>query len=194
QTDQKGLGLGLSISKRILDLLHLTLEVRSTPGRGSYFGISIPKAEGTPVPLHGPRSKANAGLSKPLQDRQILVIDNDASILKGMQALLGGWGATIHTASTLSDALAVQSTIGPLDAALVDYHLDHGVLGTDVIADLVEKQPTLLSILITADRDDEMKQRARQVGAAVLHKPLKPAALRSLLTVKLRATPPQSSA
>jgi PAS domain S-box-containing protein len=194
QTDQKGLGLGLSISKRIIDLLRLQLTVRSIPGRGSLFRIAIPRALGTPIPLRGPHTRANAGLSKPLQDRQILVIDNDSSILQGMQALLGGWGASVHVAATLADALAVQTTLGRLDAALVDYHLDHGEYGTRIIAALREQQPELLAILITADRDDEMKQRAQRVGATVLHKPLKPAALRSLLTLKLRVKPPQPAA
>ena len=39
---EKGLGLGLAIAKRLADALGLTLGVRSTPGRGSVFSVTIP--------------------------------------------------------------------------------------------------------------------------------------------------------
>ena len=39
---EKGLGLGLAIAKRLADDLGLTLSVRSTPGRGSVFSVTIP--------------------------------------------------------------------------------------------------------------------------------------------------------
>jgi CheY-like chemotaxis protein len=63
---------------------------------------------------------------------------------------------------------------------LVDYHLDRGT-GLDAIAALRECYGDLPAILITADRSVAVRDRARALGIQVLHKPLKPAALRALL-------------
>ena len=41
---EKGLGLGLSICERIAAILDSTLTLESTPGRGSIFGIRVPRA------------------------------------------------------------------------------------------------------------------------------------------------------
>ena len=62
-----------------------------------------------------------------------------------------------------------------------DYHLDEGD-GVDAIVALRWKfGPQLPAALITADRSEDMRQRAAEKDVAVLNKPLKPAALRALL-------------
>ncbi|HBC48493.1 MAG TPA: hypothetical protein DCZ18_02440, partial [Gammaproteobacteria bacterium] len=81
-----------------------------------------------------------------------------------------------------------------VQVALIDYHLDDGALGVDVIAVLRALRGDLHCALITADRSEEMKQQAKELGATVLNKPLKPAALRSWLTQKLRGKPLPPSA
>ena len=111
-----------------------------------------------------------------------------------MTALLGGWGATVHTGATLDDARALIKSYPEIQVALIDYHLDDEALGIDVIAVLRALRGDLLCAMITADRGDDMFKEARALGATVLHKPLKPAALRSYLTLKLRAMPLPPSA
>lgn len=189
KTEKKGLGLGLSISKRICDLLQLTLKVHSTPRVGSCFSVSLPIAEGNPQPLTQRSRATTQALGRPLEGRDVLVIDNDQSILDGMRALLGGWGATVHTGATLDDARRLVHEKPQIQVALVDYHLDDEQLGIDVIAVLRALKGPLVCALITADRSPEMLAEAKALGATVLHKPLKPAALRSYLTQKLRGLP-----
>jgi CheY-like chemotaxis protein len=119
---------------------------------------------------------ATAGLS-------VLCIDNDAKILAGMTALLSGWGCDAIVAASAREALRALRTAdrGP-DLLLVDYHLDEGD-GLSAVASirsrLGEEVP---AILITADRSPELKERALKAGIRVLHKPLKPAALRALMS------------
>lgn len=189
KTEQKGLGLGLSISKRICDLLGLTLKVHSTPGIGSCFSVTLPASAATPQALTRRTQRQHTALGQPLAGRAVLTIDNDRSILEGMQALLGGWGATVYTGQDLDDAKSLIKAHPEIQVALIDYHLDDDAIGVDVIAVLNALRGDLVSILITADRSEDMRGQAREVGATVLHKPLKPAALRSLLTQKLRAMP-----
>lgn len=194
KTEKKGLGLGLSISKRICDLLALQMKVHSTPGIGSCFSVSLPIAEGVPEALNQRSRKTSQALGQPLDARCVLVIDNDASILDGMRALLGGWGATVFTGSGLEDATRLIHAHPDIQVALIDYHLDDDAVGTDVVAVLRALKGPLVCALITADRGPEMFQQAKAVGATVLHKPLKPAALRSYLTQKLRGMPLPPSA
>ena len=193
-TEKKGLGLGLSISKRICDLLKLELKVHSKPRVGSCFSVTLPIAEGTPQMLSTRSRRTSDALGQPLKGRAVMVIDNDASILEGMTALLGGWGATVHTGATLDDARALIKSYPEIQVALIDYHLDDEALGIDVIAVLRALRGDLLCAMITADRGEDMFKEARALGATVLHKPLKPAALRSYLTLKLRAMPLPPSA
>ena len=194
QTDKKGLGLGLSISQRICDLLGLTLKVHSTPSVGSCFSVTLPCSELRPESLNPRQGYRSQMLSQPLTGRTVLVIDNEKAILVGMQSLLGGWGANVITGMTLDEAKEAVKANDNIQAALIDYHLDNDVLGVDVIAVLRALQGNIEYALITADRSEEMKRQATEVGAIILNKPLKPAALRSWLTQKLRGKPLPPSA
>ena len=67
------------------------------------------------------------------------------------------------------------------DVLLVDYHLDDGN-GVDAIAVLRGKRDPLPAALVTADRSPQVRDRAREQDIGVMHKPLKPAALRAFLS------------
>jgi CheY-like chemotaxis protein len=99
-----------------------------------------------------------------------------------METLLTGWGCRVSKAADLDGALAVlDSAESPPLGALVDYHLDRGT-GLEVIAALRARCGSdLPAIPITADRDAQVREAARAANVTVLHKPLKPAALRALI-------------
>jgi CheY-like chemotaxis protein len=110
-----------------------------------------------------------------------LCIDNEPSVLDGMETLLRGWGCNVIKASTLVEALeALAAHPAPPNGLLVDYHLDQGT-GLDAIAALRVAYGELPAILITADRTPAVREAARAQGIQLLNKPLKPAALRALL-------------
>ena len=46
---------------------------------------------------------------------------------------------------------------------------------------LRERHADVATVILTADRDSELRQRLQDLGAVVLHKPLKPLALRQVL-------------
>jgi CheY-like chemotaxis protein len=112
----------------------------------------------------------------------VLCIDNDPSILDGMATLLAGWGCRTFKAADLQSArLIVGAAQTRLDGLLIDYHLDQGN-GLDAIVALRAQWGELPAILITADRSPRVRAAARAKQVHVLNKPLKPAALRALLT------------
>jgi CheY-like chemotaxis protein len=141
----------------------------------------VPLAAAIPsgMPLRG----AHAGDRVQLSGVVVLCIDNDLAILDGMETLLGGWGCRVLKATDLAGAIAAAGAarVTP-DGLLVDYHLDEGN-GIAAIAALRARYGAgLTAILITADRSPHVREEARANGIALLNKPLKPAALRALLT------------
>jgi CheY-like chemotaxis protein len=183
---KRGLGLGLAIVDRIARLLGHTINLRSSPGRGSCFEVVVPRAfdagqaQNVEVPVER-RSSAS------LADQHILCIDNENEILVGMRGLLSKWGAEPLTASNLKEALVeimqLQGQRGQVPALLlVDFHLDNGVTGIDVISSLRDETGTTFpAVILTADHTDDVIEQARTAGHALLHKPIKPAALRALI-------------
>ncbi|MHA1522888.1 MAG: hybrid sensor histidine kinase/response regulator, partial [Alphaproteobacteria bacterium] len=173
-----GLGLGLSIVERIAAVLDHRIGLESRVGHGSTFSLEAPRARAGAVVVRARRKSRTAVAN--LTGMVVLVIDNDARILDGMKALLGNWGCEVVTAQTSAQARAALRQFTP-DMVLADYHLDDGN-GIDAVGDLrAHAGADLPAILVTADRSQLIKARAKQSGLAMLHKPIKPAALRALM-------------
>lgn len=185
-----GLGLGLAIVDRIARMLGHEVAVRSWPGRGSVFEIALPFAAGAPPAVPQRRARPLPPAAS-LAGRTILCIDNDQGILTATRALLEQWGCTVLTAANAGDAhAALLAHGGPPDAALLDYHLGDSETGLDALDALARALGIAFpAVLVTADRSDAVKAAARGRGLVLLHKPLKPAALRALLVQML--APPQ---
>jgi len=175
----RGLGLGLSIVERIGRVLDHAVTLDSAVGRGSHFAVAVPLA---PAAAARDRGDAPPADVRALTGMTVLCIDNDAKILDGMQALLGGWGCRVIAATDLAAALAALAAEPAAPAGLlVDYHLDEGD-GLLAIAALRRAiDPALPAILVTADRTGAVRAAAHAQDILVLNKPVKPAALRALL-------------
>jgi PAS domain S-box-containing protein len=185
---EKGLGLGLSICDRLARLLNHELTLKSQPGHGSVFGVRVPRvAEARRRERLRPPAAAPDPLG--LREFKVLVVDNDLSILDAMQALLEQWGIQVFKAHESGAALRL---IGEevIDAVLADYHLGDGSNGLELIHRAAEvRGAPCAAALITADHGPELTRAARRAGIPLLHKPLRPAALRALLSAfKMRLT------
>jgi len=175
----RGLGLGLSIVERVARVLGSRIELESESGRGSHFAITVPRS--TDAPMELPARESARVDSGQLAGITALCIDNEPSVLDGMETLLRGWGCEVIKAPSLALALdAVSAAASMPNGLLVDYHLDQGN-GIEAIIALRHRLGDLPAILITADRSPDVREMARREGVPVLHKPLKPAALRALL-------------
>ncbi|HEY8332510.1 MAG TPA: hybrid sensor histidine kinase/response regulator [Tardiphaga sp.] len=179
----RGLGLGLSIVKRLAHVLDHGIALDSNRSGGSFFSVTVPIAKAinhtTAVTSATPLSKA------PMSGTLVVCIENDAAILDGMKTLLTGWGAVVVA---VGDPEAAIAAIAEIEAAgkrltglLVDYHLDRGN-GVAAIREIRSRFGSgIPAILITADRSPHVREAARQEKIAVLNKPVKPASLRALL-------------
>jgi signal transduction histidine kinase/CheY-like chemotaxis protein len=177
---EKGLGLGLAICERIASILHHELSADSRPGRGSRFTIRLPRAAepAATTAARVLRRPAPTGFPAALH---VLCLDNDPSILDGMQALLTRWGTSCDISRNVEEAEQAVRRQRP-DLILADFHLDDEIDGLAALDHLREVcVPPPPGALITADASAELKTRAKEMGYALLRKPVKPAALRALI-------------
>jgi Na+/proline symporter/signal transduction histidine kinase len=183
QQTAAGLGLGLSIVERIGRVLDHDVSLRSVPGRGSVFAADVPTAAEEfavakiKTPRRLPRREVMGGMI-------VVAIDNDPRILEGMQVLLQQWQCTSVCGESSAEAVRLleQAGLSP-DVVLADYHLGEQENGLDAVASLrAHYGGELPAILITADRSAEVRDRAVQGNVYILHKPVKPASLRALLS------------
>ena len=175
----RGCGLGLAIVERIARLLDHKVAVRSEPGRGSRFALSLPA--GTADPAAGGAQAVEAD-GRRSAGALLVVIENEAAIREGMKALLQGWGYVVLTAASPELALGLLRRANrPPAAVIADYHLD-GCTGTEAIALLRGAYgATLPAAVITADRLPEVRGEVEAMALPLLNKPVKPAQLRALL-------------
>jgi signal transduction histidine kinase/CheY-like chemotaxis protein len=175
----KGLGLGLAIVRRLVNLLGHRLELRSALGRGSVFAIELPAAA-PPDPVPGDREALALGHFDGLQ---VMLADDDALALSAMSSLLASWGCEVtaaHTADELLDALASRSAP---DILITDLRLGGATDGLALIAAVRAQtgQAGLPAVLISGDTAPESLARIQAAGVPLLHKPVRPARMRALM-------------
>lgn len=175
----KGVGLGLAIVERMARVLGHPVEVRSRQGRGSVFSIRVPLLATTPASPPSPHKSSHQPGQLPAA--HILVVDNDEAILLSMATLLGQWGCQVSLATNLEQALHISKRQPPA-LLLVDYHLDHGQTGLQVLDALRRQQPDLPAVIISADRSDSNRQHWRERQLPVLPKPVKAGKLRAVIS------------
>lgn len=178
-----GLGLGLAITERIALMLQHPLKVRSWPGKGTVFSVSIPLGNKAKAVKARPE-KRGWTRSKALEGIKVLVIDNEPKILEGMNALLQGWSCSVLTAISATEAKnqILEQEFIP-DIILADYHLDETRTGIMALQELGELwHHPIPAVVITADRTDAVKEEIAGTHAELLHKPIKPAALRAIIS------------
>ncbi|WP_312678781.1 hybrid sensor histidine kinase/response regulator [Stutzerimonas nitrititolerans] len=178
---EKGLGLGLAIADGFCQVLDHPLSVRSWPGKGSVFSVTVPIAANVvkQYRLNGkiePQHTALTGV-------QVLCIDNEESILIGMHSLLSRWGCQVWTASNRAECEALLAEDVHPQLVLVDYHLDHGETGCDLMAWLrMRLGEPVPGVVISADGRPELIATIHAAGLDYLSKPVKPAALRAMMS------------
>ncbi len=222
QSPGGGLGLGLSIVQRTAALLGHPLSLRSTPGRGSCFAVTLPGAPGVAPPVHAvtPGSGALAG-------RHFALIDDDASVRRAMFDRLEQWGARVTAFDSLAalrdwlhsrqggttawPALAASGPDAPptvdaasaqaaLDMLITDQRLPDGS-GLAALELLRQHWPVLPALVVTGNTSAADLALLADSGVPVLHKPFRAGALLDAIDAALNppadataGAPPDASA
>lgn len=180
-----GLGLGLTIVKRMTETLRHPLSFSSVPGKGSWFRLTLPAAI---RPCDNPqlrRLHQSAGASRiqGVHGACILLIENDTQLLEAMRVQLEKWHCAVEPSTQAGrvEEILADGKFSP-DVIIADQHLDHGELGSAIIGKVRETlQQEVPAIIITADFSSELKSLTAKQQIRLINKPVKPAHLRALL-------------
>ncbi len=179
---KKGLGLGLSITQSLSQLLNHSLSLKSAVGKGCNFTVSVEKAE----PIFKP--KYQAPLSKVgLTGVTVLCIDNDPQVLNGMIELLTAWQCNVLAAASFNEAIQMfELHKNEIEILLVDYQLDNDHNGIHLIGKLRDSRNHYVpAILITATSDSDIEEKTEAADVGFMRKLVKPASLRAMMSAML---------
>lgn len=183
----KGLGLGLAICRRLAGLLGASLGVRSRPGHGSVFWITLPLEQ--PVENASPASVQSLAESAEDVARlggTVLVVDSDPLVRAGMETAITGWGAKVILAASRDEAVTRCCEGGTVpDMAICNLRLPGKSSGIDFGGELRNLYPGIGVLLMSADISEATQVAARARGFPLLKQPVAPGRLRAALRTLL---------
>jgi two-component system CheB/CheR fusion protein len=169
----RGFGLGLSIVQRLGELLDHHVDVRSVPGKGSVFSITLPRE--AMRPHFAPPLASNA--SSPRRDRRdlVLIVEDDPAIREMLQMLFEFEGYSVATCVDGRQALELVSRDALRPAIVVtDFNLPNSLSGVDVARRLRELLGRSLPVIIvTGDISVSTLTDIADAHCVQLNKPVK---------------------
>jgi signal transduction histidine kinase/CheY-like chemotaxis protein len=181
-----GLGLGLAIVDRLCGLLDHPIELSSRVGRGSRFSLSIPSVPAGAAPAEAPDTARALLVSE--RGKLIIVIDDNESVRESTCGVLQRWGCLVVTAHSEDAALIKLAELGKQpDLIISDYRLAHEKTGFELINRMRRACGAQIpAFLVSGDTTPERLREAHDSGYYLLHKPVMPITLRSVVTQLLR--------
>lgn len=185
---RRGLGLGLSIVRRLAALMQAPLSVHTRLGHGTVFTLEVPVGRVPPPDTAGTRLRPHIGLT--LDHRLIVVVEDDDAVRRGLEVLLKSWGAGVASFDSVAACLAwaPQADLGAAvpDLVITDYRLEDGANGVDAIRGLrAQFGPRLPAIVVTGSMMSGFEREAQEERYHVLVKPVVPNKLRAMIGFKL---------
>ena len=175
----KGLGLGLSIVKRLTELLSLKLIVKSNDSNGTNFTIEFPAGNVEKISRENVETK---NVLNNFDGMHALVIDDEKDILDGMNIILGKWGFKVSLSESIEAAMDVLVGEETPDIILSDLRLRNNTTGIEAIQKirtLANKE--IPALLVSGDTAPNKIKEAQAAGVILLHKPVKAALLKTAI-------------
>ncbi len=163
----KGLGLGLSIVRRLCSLLGITLQLRSGQAPGTTVVLKLPlESHGLVAPpVAAPIDQQS------LRGLTVLVIDDERSVRLGMRVLLEELGCRCIEACSVAEAVDAARATRP-DVVLADMRLRNGETGIAAVHGIAAALGPVPALLISGDTAPDRLQEANRAGITLLHKPV----------------------
>ncbi len=171
----KGLGLGLAIVRRVSDLLNIPVELHSQPDTGTEFilALSIGQSHDKNITI-----QSTTQIKNKLENLNVMVIDNEATILYAMKNLLESWQCRFIGADSTEKALDHINNGEHPQFILADYRMPGYVNGCELVKIIQQKTGKVPALIITGETCKEVLTEIQEANLMMLNKPAKPAQLR----------------
>ncbi len=170
-----GLGLGLSIVKRLCDLIGADVRVFSEMGQGTQFVVTTPYAVcfGEDEINSSKVTLKTFNTHRSLQGKKIAVIEDNPIIVEAYRQALASKGAHVLVLSEFDNELNFQlEAIDQIDCILSDYRLSQ-TTGDLLIQKLRENyNEEVPAIIVTADTSPSHINLFERLNVQVIHKPI----------------------
>lgn len=174
--DVEGVGLGLSIVRRLAMLQGLEVSLRSDIERGTCV-----KLNGLPIVDRMATAAADSVARMPasIDGLRVLLVEDDANVLRATASLLEKWGCEVHAVT------AVPQPVPGCDLLITDYDLGNGMTGSECVRIVRHASGgDLPAIVMTGHDIGRVREDLSDAGIPILAKPVRPAELRSVLLAK----------
>jgi signal transduction histidine kinase/ActR/RegA family two-component response regulator len=174
RTDVEGTGLGLALSKQLVEAMGGSMQAESTLGQGTTFTIDLTLAAATVPALHAVEAQPVEAVSPSALSLTVLCIEDDASNLRLVESILARRAGTVLVSAHEGRTGLQLARERQPDLVLLDRHLPD-MPGEDVLRQLVEDPRTkhIAVALLTANASPSDADRLLAAGGhAYLTKPV----------------------
>ena len=184
----RGLGLGLSIAKRLAKLLGTTIQVHSRQGKGSVFSFHLPLIENDVAPTQHHSQEHQVGIDNDLPvivGQRIAVIEDDAMSAAAIKVALESLGFVVDGFANAEEAMT-SPAIKSADFYISDFRLP-GMNGWDFLDWLQTNRSTpVKGLLLTGESAIEFLTDKQQLPWKTLYKPISLDALKTAMITIVR--------
>jgi CheY-like chemotaxis protein len=178
----KGMGLGLNITKKIIEQMHGSIEVNSSEGKGSNFSVQLQLQKST-------ETKVNSIVSQSMQNKNFAIVDELETSRLYLASLLQNAGFNVDVFASGVELLKKKDSLTNYAGVIIDLHVQdiQAFEITETIhAMYADKTPEIIFISASAESIDAIKIEFIGSHHAFV-KPIEP--LRFLDTIRLIAMP-----
>lgn len=168
---EKGLGLGLSIVKRLAGLLEVQVHLSSTLGVGTCVRLTLPLSAPVVESLTTERGDDTPTVGSSANDFRVLIVDDEHQICEGTRILLEELGYNCQIAHDTEEAGRVIECWRP-HIMITDYRLTRSGDGLEFAGRQRAERPELRILMITGDTGPGPLRDIKEAGLPVLHKPV----------------------